>query len=344
MSSPVPRSNSRENEIQEILLEDDLWNWNFSYVETDRNYASRRLSYAIGEILKRDSKDMIASVLIPLLAAIVAGVGWGSIWRGLVAGLLTVIPTILLIWFLHWLVAPKEMDQGIRGDLAAAKNQLEEEKRKVHRIAAVANKYESERANSLQSELNELKKHKLTFEVDQRGASLTKIRTDQDRDGSVVRIMLDLQLRFDNKDTAPIFMRGLHASFHQEGILNVKPARDVSTRFAILQATSNGSPVDAKYFRDGMQISGRQVTDFYVVKMLLAIEDDEDIRGVAGLQALDYLKVTMRAGGHQPDLVAKLVPYWTGAASPEGTTQILIFGVETLERDYRRLDDFSYSQ
>ncbi|HKO95747.1 MAG TPA: hypothetical protein VJU86_02065 [Pyrinomonadaceae bacterium] len=145
-------SATAEDEIQKILSQEHLWNWNFSYSEIGQTYSGRRLDHSWGKIGERDNKEMIAAATLPLLAALATGIYTGVSWQnfftgiaaGVGAGLITLIATFSVIFLLHWLVAPREIDAGLRGDLEAARNQLAEEERKLRSLATTARRRENE--------------------------------------------------------------------------------------------------------------------------------------------------------------------------------------------------------
>jgi hypothetical protein len=145
-------------EIQRILSESDIWNPDLSYIEIDQSYSSRRWEYALDRLRERDKKEVIAAVLLPIVAAIVSFVSWDSLLKSLGIGLLTLIATLGVIFFLYWVAAPKELDDKLRGDLKATREQLAEEKRKLIRIAMIAKENEEKHLESNKYDLESLQR------------------------------------------------------------------------------------------------------------------------------------------------------------------------------------------
>lgn len=152
--STLPESVS--DEIHAILSEPDLWS--FSQPEIRQPYTRRLARHAWGELCKRDNKEMIAAATLPSLAAIAIGIyaGWGwqnlltAVAAGVGAGIITLIATLAVIFFLHLVSAPREIDEASQGDFAALKSQLLEEKRKLRRVVdLLANERGSEIAPNL---------------------------------------------------------------------------------------------------------------------------------------------------------------------------------------------------
>jgi hypothetical protein len=179
--------------------------------------------------------------------------------------------------------------------------------------------------------LDELTKHKLIFEIDERS---TSIRVDQTK--SAIRIFANIQLWFENMDIHPLSVKGINFTLHRMGIKRVRDASDIYTLLAILRVSSNGVPIN-KDDLEGMMIQERRVTPFYLIEAMLAIED-EQIRAAADLDFLTYIKVVLRGSGSQPEFTAKLFPHWEAALGREGMSQITVRGASSIRRDYRSLN------
>jgi hypothetical protein len=172
---------------------------------------------------------------------------------------------------------------------------------------------------------------KLLFEINKAN---TTIRVDQSN--SAIRIWLDVELRFENKDTYPIAFKYFDVSMYRYGTKNQKPGFDIGIKFAFLRITSGGVPIEIKDF-EGTMIQERRLTPFYRIYMMIAVEDDQ-IQRAEDLDVLDTLRLAMHSSGDQAPLVANLHPHWHIARKREnGTNLITITGVPTIEMDYRRL-------
>ena len=183
----------------------------------------------------------------------------------------------------------------------------------------------------LRSEIAENEKHKLIFEIDIRK---TIIRVEQTK--SALRIYADIQLRFENRDIHPLSVKNIDITLHRMGIENVKSSADIFTLFAILRVTSNGVQLNNDVF-EGMTIAGHQLSSYYLIETMIAIEDEENIKTAEDLDVTDYLRITMQSSGTQPELTAKLHPYWEAARRVGGTRQIHVIGAPSIREDFRRL-------
>lgn len=187
-----------------------------------------------------------------------------------------------------------------------------------------------------------LTEQKLIFEIDLRNTRIGLEprweeplgKTLQD-DPCPVRIMANIQLRFENKDTYPLHMKGLTATVHRYGIKDRRPASDIFTWFALLRVTSHGLLISNKDF-EGMAIAGRQLSPAYLVELMLAVQDDQ-IKTAADLDTLDYIILTMESSGYQEPVKAYLHPYWKAALEPKGTDQITVTHAPSVPKDYRRI-------
>jgi hypothetical protein len=120
------------------------------------------------------------------------------------------------------------------------------------------------------------------------------------------------------------------------GVKGIRSAGEIFTLFGILRLSSNGVQIN-KNDLEGMMVQGRRVTPFYLIEAMLAIEDDE-IQTAIDLDAVTYLKVTLRSSGYQPEFTAKLIPNWKGALESEGTSLVIVSGAPSIRKDYRRID------
>ena len=179
--------------------------------------------------------------------------------------------------------------------------------------------------------LEELTKHKLIFEIDERS---TRIRVEQTK--SAIRVFANIQLRFENRDTYPLSVKGIEITLHRLGIKGVRDAADIFTLFAILRLSSNGAPIN-KDELENIMVQERRVTPFYMIEAMLAIQDSQ-IKTATDLDVTDYIKITLRGSGYQPDFTAKLYPYWKAALEDKGTSQLVIVGASSILKDYRRLN------
>jgi hypothetical protein len=174
--------------------------------------------------------------------------------------------------------------------------------------------------------LDELTKHGLTLEVDQRN-KVTTVRVE--RTNSATRIYLTIKLRFDNNIDIPIYMKELRLKLHRLG-----DAEEMFLWFALLQVTLNGQQIPIEQF-EPMRISEHQLSPFYSVLLMLGTTSDED---VIPLDANYFLQLSMQASGHQPVSTVRLFPYWEDALNEKGTSQIVIIGdVQVIPEDYSRI-------
>jgi hypothetical protein len=179
--------------------------------------------------------------------------------------------------------------------------------------------------DSLKSQYEELTKHKLIFEIDQRH---TVIRVEQTK--SALRIFANIQLRFENKDIYPLYVKGVEISLRRYGIEGVRKASEIYTRFAVLRFSSNGTSLN-KSELENMLVQERRVTPFYMIETMLAIED-EHIKDASDLDAVTYLMVTLRSSGSQPEFSAKLFLSWESALTSEGTSVLSVQGAPYISR------------
>jgi hypothetical protein len=175
------------------------------------------------------------------------------------------------------------------------------------------------------------KDHKLIFEINK---PRTSIRVDQSP--SALRIWLDIELRFENKDTYPIAFKHFDVSMHRYGIKDQQPGFDIGIRFAIVSILCGGASIALRDF-EGMMIQERRLTPFYSLRIMIGVEDDQ-IQQAKDLDILDTIHLAMHGSGDQLPLVASLHPHWELARERENGTQLMsITGVPTIEMDYRRL-------
>jgi hypothetical protein len=69
---------------------------------------------------------------------------------------------------------------------------------------------------------------------------------------------------------------------------------------------------------------------------MLGVESEE-IKRASDLDIGDFLLLTMRASGYQPELLARMRPNWEAAIKEGGTNLVTVTGVKTIPKDYRRL-------
>jgi hypothetical protein len=212
---------------------------------------------------------------------------------------------------------------GRRDELLVAKNTIE----------TLRQELSADRLELVQgrAEIAESKKYKLIFEVDARH---TRVRIEQTK--SALRIWLDLQLRFENRDIHPLVVKGLSIGFHRRGIQDQIATRDVLVLFGIVGVNCGGIPM-TKEILENLSVAGREVTPFYMIKIFLAIEADEEIRTAEDIKANDCLRLTMKSSGYQPDFTVDIHPSWHGAMKDEGSDLIFVSG-PSIDRDWYRLD------
>jgi hypothetical protein len=189
-------------------------------------------------------------------------------------------------------------------------------------------------ARDYRSRFEKLVEHKLIFEIDLRN---TKVRVEQHKTNSPVRIFLQLQLRFDNRDVYPTAFKQLTFALERYGIKDVRPGAKIFTFWSIYQIRSNGVPIKKDQF-EGMMIQGRRLTPWYMIDVMIGIEDPDQIRNAEDLDVTDFIEVTMESSGYQKPLKAKLHPHWKAAVTNEGTDQIIVTGVPSIAKDFQRVD------
>ena len=110
---------------------------------------------------------------------------------------------------------------------------------------------------------------------------------------------------------------------------------EIFTSHAILRITSNDIQIKKEDF-EGMKVQRRRLTPFYQLEVMLGIESDE-IKSAADLGIADSLVLTMQSSGYQPEMAARLYPYWEAALKDGGTDRVVVTGVRAIPKDYRRL-------
>jgi hypothetical protein len=272
-------------------------------------------------------RELTASSIGAIAGGSVAAVITGFTWAGLaaaVAGVIVGAVVALLTIFMFYLInSPKGVDEKRKKELATAQSQTDKVREELTAV-----KLEIEK---LRAEIAESQNHKLIFEIDERNTTLRLEQTN-----SAIRIWLHLQLRFENKDIHPLSVKSINITLHRMGIVNVRESEDVFTLFAVLRLSSNGAQIN-KDALEGLTIAGRQVSPFYLVEAMIAIED-EQIETAKDLSAGDYLLVTMQSSGHQPEFTAKLHPHWEGTLEQGGTRIVHVIGAPSIPKDYRRID------
>ncbi len=183
-----------------------------------------------------------------------------------------------------------------------------------------------------------LTEYKLIFEIDLRN---TRVRVEESRPNQgephSIRIMANIQLRFENRDIYPLSMKGLDITLHRLGVVDGLPRAEIFTFLAILRITSNGIQINKRDF-EGMMIQERRLTSFYLVEAMIAIENDEEIERSKDLDVVHFLRVSMKAGGYQPEFAAHLHPHWPEALEEGGTDQVFVTKAPVINKDYRRFD------
>jgi hypothetical protein len=130
-------SQSASDEIQKILDEPVLWDASQSGIMLEQSYSARRWIQAKSSIGTKEVIGMIAAAFAPLIAGVVVG-STINIQNGIIVAVVTIVMELVILACLYFWVVPKEMDKVLSGDLAAARNQVSEEKRKLHRLANTA--------------------------------------------------------------------------------------------------------------------------------------------------------------------------------------------------------------
>lgn len=171
---------------------------------------------------------------------------------------------------------------------------------------------------------------KLIFEVNKANS---RIRVDETE--TALRLWLTVELRFENKDTYPVGFKFFDVSMRRFGIKDVRPASEIGIRFGFMRITSRSIPIELKDF-EGVMIQERRLTPFYLIELMIAIEDDQ-IQRAEDLDVTDYLCFSMHSTGDNSPLIAILHPNWESARGEHGTSLMIIRGVPTIEMDYRRL-------
>jgi hypothetical protein len=273
-----------------------------SNLTPDLDFTFRQYVKRVFQQFKTESKHEATPTVITILAIIVVlliqyRVGWIKVGEGWATIFVNVAPVfiVFLIYIIYHVVrAPYELD-----------------------------KRQGKELQQLKTELDELTKHRLVFEIDERTTKISVHETN-----STLRIFATIGIRFNNKDAHPDSMKQIKLTLHRGG-------KEIFTLWALLRISSNGVQIGKESF-EGMMIQDHRLTPLYELEFMLGIEDDR-IKKASDFTYNDFLRVSMQAGGHQPVLSANLHPYWDAALRPEGTDQVTITGAPTIERDIRRL-------
>jgi hypothetical protein len=251
-----------------------------------------------GEYVKNDfAYSFVAAVFVGLLTLVDGSATISTLYWSVI-GFLAVFGTRL---GQHAVSAPPMIDSAIRQELAAS-----------------------------QSQLAELTRDKLVFEIDGENTTIRVNEAGSEQSGLVIRIWLDVQLRFENLDEHSTSMKRLNFTLHRGG-------SEIFAWLSVAQYSSNGIPINKKDI-EGMMIQGNRLTPWYSVRAALTVADNQIVHATDLRDGRDYIALTMYAGGYQPPFTARLIPHWSAALEPNGTKQMSVTGALYIEKDYRRFD------
>lgn len=208
-----------------------------------------------------------------------------------------------------------------RDELLVAKNTIETLQRE---LSVVRVELEQRKAA-----IAEAQRHKLIFEID---ARKTTVRVEQTN--SALRIWLNLQLRFENKDIHPLAVKDIRVGVYRRGVQDRLASRDVTVRFGVLRVSSNGVEM-RKDILEGLSVAGREVSQLYMLETVIAIEADDEIATAEDFEVNDCLRVIMKSSGDQPDFKNDILPSWR-AAKGQASDSIIVIG-PSIEKDWYRL-------
>ncbi len=277
------------------------------------------------------SAGFVTAIAGGLGSILYTGFAWSAVGGALMGVCVGFLVGLLFIFFYYLTTSPKELNKKRKNELAIALSDLAKTKADAaQQLEAVRAKNEQE-IEKLRTELNELTAHKLVFEIDKRN---TVIKVEQTN--SALRIFADIQLRFENNDTQQRSIKRFDVSLHQGGIVDGRNAAEVFTLFFISDISRDGMPINRDKF-EGLTLAAGELSPFYMIRTILTVEDGSHIKSAEDLDPGHYLHIAIESSGYQPEFTANLHPHWSAACSDKGTTQIVVRGARSIQKDFRRL-------
>lgn len=163
----------------------------------------------------------------------------------------------------------------------------------------------------------ELTKHKLIFEVRQRGCRV--FVKDQAADPPM--IIVKVELRFENRDTSQWTVRGLDIALCRIG------EKDIFA-YTNTAYSSEGREVDAETF-ETMLVPAGVTTRLYLFDAVLGVRD-ERIKSPSDLDVVHFLRVTLRSNAIQSPVEGKFHVSWESALEDKGAMPHLIRDVPVI--------------
>jgi hypothetical protein len=167
------------------------------------------------------------------------------------------------------------------------------------------------------------------FEIDVPNTSVRLEQQGSKQAGLVIRIWLDVRLRFENLVEHPTTVKRFDLELY-------RGAERIFTWLSIARYSCDGIPIRKEEI-EGMTVQGSRVTPWYSILMALTVAE-KLIAQASDIDVNDYLKLTMHVGGYQMPFQARLHPHWTAALEEGGTSQIVVTGAKSMEKDFRRFD------
>ena len=308
-----------------------------------KRYTARWFGEAWGELmawlkLERSFSGITGIIMLVLSMVLLAvnGVTWMSVLPVVVS--LSVLFVAFIILFFR---APSKLEDKKQLEIDGLNVRIKELKAEVQAVwdnhwkeqDKLADSFREDIAaltaerDSLKSQLEELKKHKLIFEIDARASQFFL----QERPDKRVVVLAGIRLHFVNKDVHPWSMMSLDLSLHdlQEGV-------DIFTLWSA-RYSSNGVEIEREQF-EGMLVQAGRTTPFYLFEPIMIIHDDRIQTASDLLKGLHCLRLTMEANNNQPPLTANLLLSWEEAMKEEGAYLTIVLGAPSIGRVNQRLD------
>lgn len=139
---------AKRDEIQAILDEQDLWDSEQSKISAEETFSRLCWLYAWKERAQRDKIiGTSAAVLAPLLFAFIVFLKSGF-WAAAFAALAILVIELLIGLFIYLFFVPSQIVKDALGDLDAARNQIKEDKTKLHTLGDIARRLEQDRLDT----------------------------------------------------------------------------------------------------------------------------------------------------------------------------------------------------
>ncbi|HYX29843.1 MAG TPA: hypothetical protein VE863_14985 [Pyrinomonadaceae bacterium] len=312
MSNSLLDPSAARKGAQEILSEPELFDSELGYFELGESYFLRRLKFALQ--LTFTGGRIVAPIIAIIVAALFGfheGKAFATIWAGIISGLVTLATGVILIILYHYLIpAPKKLDEILRENLKAAKQQLIEERRKGARAVALVDE-------NYRKCYEQLHKRAIIFEVSteiwESQVCLTDSGQTEDwRDADTFILEGKFHIRYINDDIEPIRVHNLRLS-----IIDSQAGTEFALNKHFIHASVTPPDQQENYYFIGFMVGAKEQTGWYFhtyfveVPVECALAVDEDY----------YLRITMDAGKQAPYSVDLKVPW---RAARKGFTRVSI--------------------